>query len=692
MRHRNMLVDVMVLNMEQQLVELAGERFGKPLEECSDQEAYYVVIEMTKRIIRVCEKNSGEKKAYLISMDYLSGRMLGNNLMNLGIYQRMREILASYGKNLCRLEEMEGEMLSRKGSLAIATASMVDSATTLGLPMEVLSLYYGDGTASEEQDGRQSQSILQVKQSENECWANYARLSFDVNIAGLNLKSAMHEISVVGYAGGINKARLFNLIRGAQDLSVNDRKEWARLLEIVGVDKLRRLVRQYFLASNAAQVILREMKTRKYDLRKLDEHAAIQICGASAGLIIPELIRILVDDKAMNFMAAVGVVISSCSYTIFTAPSEESPAWSVSLLARVAPQIMSVIRQINLIVQNNYEEKELQIIDENDMVHLDRICMHFTSHGSFVSQMQGRIMTESCLASFAKAYTDRFSTRAAGISPRLWLCASNHALSKWIRKQIGERYRGDNRELENLLLIAQEEEVLQSLLEAKKPVRRLLIDYVAHNEGERLLREGIIDAVTGSCSKGCGYRMTVKYIEHKIAQIQQGNIPARPINFLFGGCDAEEDLAASEISRRLRELQGIVNSDPLLSPHLKVIYLRDYSVTCAQYLTAAADLAEELRAPQTVSAGTTRMKFMLNGAVTLGQRGGCAEEIRSLVGDENIYLFEDTGSYIREKDRMLADYEDRTGWAVKILTNIAKSHHFSSDLTVEQYNRDIWKI
>ena len=690
MRHRNMLVDVMVLNMEQQLVELAGERFGKPLEECSDEEAFYVVIEMTKRIIRVCEKNNGEKKAYVISMDYLSGRMLGNNLMNLGIYQRMREILASYGKSLCRLEEMEEDLPCRQGSLAVVTASLVDSATTLGIPMEVLSLYYGDGTESAEQEGRQS--ILQVEQRKYECWANYARLSFDVNIAGLKLKSAMHEISVVGYADGINKARLFNLIRGEQDLSGSDRREWARLLEIIGVDKLRRLVRQYFLASNAAQVILREMKTRKYDLRKLDEHAAIQICGASAGLIIPELIRILVEDKAMNFMAAVGVVISSCAYTIFTAPSEEPPVWSVSLLARVAPQIMSVIRQINLIVQNNYEEKELQIIDGNEMVHLDRICMHFTSRGSFVSKVQGKIMMESCLAPFAKAYTDRFSTRTAGISLRLWMCAGNQALSRWIRKQIGERYRGDNKELENLLLIPQEEVFLQSLLETKKPARRLLMDYVSQNEGERLLREGIIDVVTGSCSKGCGYKMTIKYIEHKIAQIQQGVFPARPINFLFGGCDAQEDLAASEIARRLRELQGIVNRDPLLSPHLKVIYLHDYSVICAQYLTAAADLAEELRAPQTVSAGTTGMKFMVNGAVTLGQRGGCAEEIRSLVGDENIYMFDDADSYIREKDRMLADYEDRTGWAVKILTNIAKSHHFSSDLTVERCNREIWKI
>lgn len=693
MRHKNMLFDVMVMNMERQLVELAHERFGKPLEQCTDEEAFYVVMELTKRITEVCEKNIGEKKAYYISTEYLPGRLLGKNLMNLGLYQRMHDILRRFGKNLRMLEEQERELGYGQGSLGIATASLMDSAAMLGYPVEAFGIHYGPG-GSIRNPGLQH-SVLYSSRNDEEFWGNCIPMSFDVEIAGCRIRSRVHEMNVIGYVGGINKVRLFDLmdditeIARSIDLTESDLR---KLAGIAGTDMLLNLCRQYFLASNAAQKILREMKTRKYDLRRFDEHASITICSANAGLIIPELIRILVEEKAMNFMAAAGIVISTCAYTVCAAPGEKMQVWPVELLEKVIPKVMNILRLMQSIVHSSYEEEDLQIIDRNGNVHMERVCLHFTSYWSFVSGTQARILTGTRLACFARAYPERFAVRGSGISFRRWLMTANGELTKWIAGRIGEGFCGRTQDIAGLMDLERDEATLQSLLETKKYARRQLADYILAREGERILRGAVIDITTGAVESESGHRTMIAYIEHKIAQIQEGNMPARPVNFIFTGSAKDGDLAAAETYRRLRELQENVNRDPMLSPYLKVILLSGFNVTYAQYLISAADMANEMTRPENVSAGTTKMKCMVNGVVLLGLEGGGAEEVRALVGDDNIYMYQDEASLIRTKERMLEDYEDRCGWAQKMLVNIARSCSFSSDCTAQKYNDEIWKL
>ena len=690
MRHSNMMYDVMVLNMEPQLIEISREQYGRTPEELSDAEAYYVVMELTKRIMEVCERNSGEKKVYYISTDFQPGKLLGQNLNNLGIYRRMQDLLIRYGHKLSALEETERELIYGAESPGIAAASLMDAATSLGYPVEAFAIRHGAGDGNEGIPGLGDSGSV-----EEASWDRQTNISFVIQIAGIKFRFETQELRVVGFQGGINKIRLFKLedevfsvIQGRKGSELNS------IADKYGESELRRLLHQYFLAANSAQIILREMKTRKYDLRAFDDHATIQVCGANTALIIPELIRILVTDKAMHFMAAVGVVISACNYTLYESPAQERQIWPSEMLDAAIPRVMEIIRRLDRMVRTNYGDGDygLQIIDRHGGVHMERICLHFTSSISYVTKTQERILSEGRLEPFAEAYPGRFALRGNGVSFNRWMGTCNRALTEWIGERIGEDYCLHPSVMEELLPYAEDEEAMRKLYETKEPARKNLAAYVYAKEGVRLIQNGVIDVLSGPIDEHAGHAHAIAYIERWICRILAGRVPARPVNFIFSGSPRPNDRYAAKVAGRLRELQESVNSDPRLSAHMRVVLLTGYDITYAQNLIPAADIAEITRKPEETSTGTTKIKFMLNGAVTLGKSGSCAEEIRELTGNDNIYMYVDERSYIEAKDQMLRDMEDHNAWAKKMLINIALSHHYSSAEAAERYNREVWRV
>ncbi len=763
----NLQKDVLVLNMEQQLTEVAKEMFGKSLSELSDQETYYVVLVYTKRVMSVSDTNEGEKKIYYISAEFLIGKLLSNNLINLGIYDKIDQILKSNGKSLSVIEEIEPEPSLGNGGLGRLAACFLDSIATLGLPGEGIGLNYHFGLFKQVFKDK-----LQTAQKndwiEENSWLTKSDITFDVYFGNKKVTSRLYDIDVAGYDSGVNKLRLFDIESIDESLvkeGINfDKEQIEKNLTLFlypddsdEAGNLLRIYQQYFMVCNAAQLILREMKEKKYDLRKMYEHAVIQINDTHPTMVIPELIRILVEEKAFTMDEAIEVVSKTCAYTNHTILAEALEKWPLKYLEKVVPQLVPYIKELDKRVAAKYDDPKVQIIDKDGKVHMAHIDIHYGFSVNGVAAIHTEILKDTELNAFYKIYPEKFNNKTNGITFRRWLLSCNRELAGFLSQTIGDGFKKDADKLEKLLEYKDDQAVLDRLAEIKMNRKKDLAAYVKEAEGVTLNPEAVFDIQVKRLHEYKRQQMNALYIIHKYLEIKSGKKPVRPLTFIFGAKAAPAYVIAQDIIHLLLVLQEIVNNDPDVSPYMTVLMVENYNVSYAEKLIPACDISEQISLASKEASGTGNMKFMLNGAVTLGTSDGANVEIHELVGDDNIYVFGeksesviahyakadyvsrdyyekspvikeavdfivskqalkvghkenlerlykellnkdwfmtllDLEDYIATKDKAFADYEDRQKWKKMMLVNIAKAGFFSSDRTIAEYNRDIWKL
>ena len=763
----NLMKDILVLNLEKQLEEVAGEMFGKSVKELTDQETYYAVLVLTKRLMAVSDANQGEKKIYYISAEFLIGKLLSNNLINLGIYDQLEEVLKKKGKELSRIKEIEPEPSLGNGGLGRLAACFLDSIATLGLPGEGIGLNYHFGLFKQVFKDR-LQTAEKNDWIEENSWLTKTDVSFDVYFGKKKVVSRLYDIDVAGYDSGVNKLRLFDIESVDESLVKKgidfDKEAIEKNLTLFlypddsdEAGNLLRIYQQYFMVSNAAQLILREMKEKKYDLRKMYEHAVIQINDTHPTMVIPELIRILVEEKAFTMDEAIEVVSKTCAYTNHTILAEALEKWPLKYLEKVVPQLVPYIKELDKRVAAKYQDPKVQIIDEDGRVHMAHIDIHYGFSVNGVAAIHTKILEETELNAFYQIYPEKFNNKTNGITFRRWLMSCNRELAGFLSKIIGDGFKKDADKLEKLLEYQEDQEVLDELLKIKQNRKKELAAYVQEKEGVTLNPDSIFDIQVKRLHEYKRQQMNALYIIHKYLEIKGGKKPARPITFLFGAKAAPAYIIAQDIIHLLLVLQEIVNHDPDVSPYMTVLMVENYNVSYAEKMIPACDISEQISLASKEASGTGNMKFMLNGAVTLGTADGANVEIAELVGEDNIYVFGakseevidhyakadyvskdyykkspvikeavdfivgkqalavghrenlerlykellnkdwfmtllDLEDYIKVKDQAIADYENRRKWQKMMLVNIAKAGFFSSDRTIMEYNRDIWKL
>ena len=754
-------------NLEARMEETSVQLYGKNMKDCSNQELYYVLLSVTKDLTKVTEPIQGEKKVYYISAEFLIGKLLSNNLINLGVYDKTKEILAKNGKILSEVEEYEPEPSLGNGGLGRLAACFLDSIATLGLPGDGIGLNYHFGLFKQE-----FRDALQCAEKNDwikpQSWLNKTDVSFEISYNGFTVKSRLYDIDVVGYENGVNKLHLFDL-EGVDESLVKEGIEFDKeaveknlTLFLYPDDSdeagnLLRIYQQYFMVSNAAQYILYEMKERKYDLRKMYEHAVIQINDTHPTLIIPELIRILTSEKAISMDEAIEIVSKTCAYTNHTILAEALEKWPLKYLEKVVPELVPIIMELAERVKKKYEDPRVWIIDEDDRVHMAHLDIHYGFSINGVAAIHTDILKDTELNAFYQIYPEKFNNKTNGITFRRWLLSCNHELSDYLSELIGDGYKKNADELEKLLAYIDDEAVLLKLEEIKRIKKQQFADYLLKNEGICVSVDSIFDMQSKRLHEYKRQQMNALYIIHKYLEIKAGKKPVRPLTFIFGAKAAPAYIIAQDIIHLILVLSDIVNNDPEVSPYMKVIMVENYNVAYAENMIPACDISEQISLASKEASGTGNMKYMLNGAVTLGTADGANVEIAELVGPDNIYEFGasseeviehykkadyvskdyyenspvikeavdfivsplafkhghkenlerlynellnkdwfmtllDLECYIEKKDQMLADYENRAKWRRMMLVNIAKAGFFSSDRTIAEYNRDIWKL
>jgi starch phosphorylase len=763
----NMQRDILVMNMEQVLKNRIMENFNKNIEDCTDSELYVGVLEMTKEMEAVTNPIEAEKKVYYISAEFLIGKLLSNNLINLGIYDKLDGILKKYGKNLSSVEEAEPEPSLGNGGLGRLAACFLDSIATLGYAGEGIGLCYHYGLFKQVFKDK-----LQTEKPndwiEPHSWLNKTDVSFDINFGKKTIRSVMYDIDVIGYNGGVNKLRLFDaesvdgsIVKDGIDFDKTDIDKNLTLFlypdDSDEAGNLLRIYQEYFMVSNAAHLILRELKDKKVDLRRMHEHAVIQINDTHPTMVIPELVRILVEEKAFTIDEALQEVSRTCAYTNHTILAEALETWPLDYLKQVVPQLVPYIIAMDQRVRTRYTDPKVQIIDEDGRVHMAYIDIHYGFSVNGVAAIHTQILENKELNAFYKIYPDKFTNKTNGITFRRWLLSCNRELASFISSKIGDSYKVDADNLERLLQYSDDREVLDRLEEIKHNRKTELAEYVKEKEGVVLDPDSIFDIQSKRLHEYKRQQMNALYIIHKYLEIKAGNRPVRPLTFIFGAKAAPAYIIAQDIIHLLLVLQDIVNNDPDVNKYMTVLMVENYNVTYAEKMIPACDISEQISLASKEASGTSNMKFMLNGAVTLGTADGANVEIHDLVGDDNIYTFGvdsdtvirhydkadyvskdyydkspvireavdfivgkqamaaghkenltrlynellnkdwfmtliDLEDYIRVKDLMISDYENRDKWKKMMLVNIAKAGFFSSDRTIREYNRDIWKL
>ena len=763
----NMQRKVLELKLDQQLEDLAQEMYGKTLTECTDAQAYDCVLQMTKCLTGATEAISGEKKIYYISAEFLIGKLLSNNLINLGVYDKVEEILRAKGKDLSKIEEAEPEPSLGNGGLGRLAACFMDSIATLGLPGEGIGLNYHFGLFKQIFKNK-LQCAEKNDWIEKHSWLNRTDITYDVTFGDKVVKSRLYDIDVIGYNNGVNKLHLFDIESVDESIVKKgidfDKEAIDKNLTLFlypddsdEAGNLLRIYQQYFMVSNAAQLILQDMREHKYDLRKMYEHAVIQINDTHPTMVIPELIRILVNDKAFTMDEAIEVVSKTCAYTNHTILAEALEKWPLAYLEKVVPQLVPIIKELHKRVAKKYKDPKVQIIDKDKRVHMAHIDIHYGFSVNGVAAIHTEILKDTELNAFYKIYPEKFNNKTNGITFRRWLLSCNKELANFLSDKIGNGYKQDADELEKLLAFKDDQAVLDKLEEIKLHNKEKLAAYIKEKEGVEISTDSIFDIQIKRMHEYKRQQMNALYIIHKYLEIKAGKKPVRPLTFIFGAKAAPAYIIAQDIIHLILVMQDIVNNDPDVSPYMKVIMVENYNVNYAEKLIPACDISEQISLASKEASGTGNMKFMLNGAVTLGTDDGANVEIHELVGDDNIYIFGeksetviehyakadyvskdyyknskvikeavdfivgkqamasgnkvnlkrlynellnkdwfmtllDLEDYIATKDRMFADYEDREKWKKMMLVNIAKAGFFSSDRTIAEYNRDIWKL
>ena len=769
----NLQKDVLIIHLEDQLIKIADTMYGKLLEDLTDKETYYVVLAVVKRILSVSDKIEGEKKVYYVSMEFLIGKLLSNNLINLGIYDKMREILATKGKDLAVLEELEPEPSLGNGGLGRLAACFLDSIATLGLNGDGVGLLYHFGLFKQVFKDR-LQTAEKNTWIEPKSWLTKSEITYDICFGKDKVTSRLYDIDVIGYEQGVNRLRLFDLesvdealIKKGIDFNKKSITQNLTLFlypddsDVAG--NLLRIYQEYFLVANAVQLIIHEMKTKKYDLRYLYNHAVIQINDTHPTMIIPELIRVLVEEKGFTMDEAIDVAGKTCAYTNHTILAEALEKWPLKYINKVVPQLVPYIKELDKRVKAKYKDPSVQIIDKNRTVHMAHICIHYGFSVNGVAALHTEILKETELHNFFEIYPEKFNNKTNGITFRRWIQACNPELSDFISETIEYNWKKDAMKLEHLLEYQDNEAVLDRIWEIKQNKKRELVAYVKEKEGVSLNENSIFDIQIKRLHEYKRQQMNALYIIHKYLEIKAGKKPSTPLTFIFGAKAAPAYIIAQDIIHLILVLQEIIKNDKAVSPYMTVLMVENYNVSYAEKLIPACDVSEQISLASKEASGTGNMKFMLNGAITLGTLDGANVEIHELVGDDNIYTFGkdkdtvielyrkiknnekgkyiskeyyknskiikkavnfivskkalkvgkeenlkrlynellkkdwfmtllDLEEYIEVKDKMFADYEDKPKWKKMMLTNIAKAGFFSSDRTIADYNRDIWKL
>lgn len=746
--------------------ETLQQKLGKEIAQASNEEIYGALLSMVQEMAGEKERTDSKKKLYYISAEFLIGKLLSNNMINLGIFNEVKDVLAQNGKNIAEIEEVEPEPSLGNGGLGRLAACFLDSIATLGLAGDGVGLNYHLGLFKQEFKNN-LQRETPNPWIEEKSWLKKTDVVYPVSFKGLNVNARMYDIEVTGYNNKTNKLHLFD-IDSVDETIVEDgiafnkediEKNLTLFLYPDDSDENGRLLRiyqQYFMVSAGAQLILDECTAKGCDLHDLADYAVIQINDTHPTMVIPELIRLLVE-RGLDMDEAIEVVSKTCAYTNHTILAEALEKWPVYYLKKVVPQLMPIIEVLDDKVRRKYEDESVSIIDRNDTVHMAHIDIHYGFSVNGVASLHTEILKETELNNFYKIYPEKFNNKTNGITFRRWLLHCNPALTELLDELIGEGYKKDAAELEKLLAFKDDEKVLDRLVEIKHANKEALCKYLEETQGVKVSPDTIFDIQIKRLHEYKRQQLNALYIIDKYLEIKAGKIPAAPMTAIFGAKAAPAYVIAKDIIHLILCLQEIINNDPEVSPYLKVVMVENYNVTKAEKLIPACDISEQISLASKEASGTGNMKFMLNGAVTLGTEDGANVEIHELVGNDNIFVFGassdeviehyakadyvardfyeknpaikaaidfitseevlkvgqkenlerlqheiiskdwfmtllDFDSYKEKKEEALRAYADQKAWAKKTLVNIAKAGYFSSDRTIEEYNRDIWHL
>ena len=741
----------------------------KEISDCSEKELYTGLLSLVQEMAKDKESNQGKKKLYYISAEFLIGKLLSNNMINLGIYDTVKNLLEENGKSLSAVEETEPEPSLGNGGLGRLAACFLDSIATLGLN--------GDGVGLNYHFGLFKQLFKDNKQAEepnpwieNTSWLTKTDVTYKIPYKHFTLTSRMYDIEVTGYNNRTNKLHLFDVETVDESIVEDgisfDKTDIAKNLTLFlypdDSDKEGRILRiyqQYFMVSNAARLILGEAIAKGSTLYDLADYAVIQINDTHPTMVIPELIRLLTTEHGMEMDDAIEIVSHCCAYTNHTILAEALEKWPVEFFKEAVPQLLPIMEVLDDKVRRKFDDPSVYIIDKNDLVHMAHIDIHYGFSVNGVASLHTDILKETELNNFYKLYPKKFNNKTNGITFRRWLLHSNPELTDFITGFIGDGFKKDAEELKKLdtPVITKNLKQLYRLLDIKAQKKAELAKYLEETQGITINPDSIFDIQIKRLHEYKRQQMNALYLIHKYLEIKKGKKPTTPITAIFGAKAAPAYIIAKDIIHMILCLQQIIDKDPEVKPYLNVVMVNNYNVTLAEKLIPACDISEQISLASKEASGTGNMKFMLNGAVTLGTDDGANVEIHELVGDDNIYIFGDSSetvierykkanycskdyydadpaikeavdfiiskkmlavgdkenlerlykelltkdwfmtfpdfkSYCEAKEKAFADYEDRTLWARKMLVNISQAGYFSSDRTIGEYDRDIWKL
>ncbi len=647
--NRNLGRDVIVMNLEEQLQIITKRKYDKEIKDCSDKEIYYSILSLVKTLMDVSMPISGEKKVYYISMEFLIGKLLSNNLINLGIYNKLNDILEKNGKSLAVACEVEPEPSLGNGGLGRLAACFLDSIATLGLPGDGIGLNYHFGLFKQVFVNN-SQTAEKNDWIKEESWLRKTPISFKIRFNGFQVVSKMYDIDVIGYENGVNKLHLFDLESVDEGLVKKgidfDKTAVGRNLTLFlypdDSDKdgnLLRIYQEYFLCANAARLILKDLSDKKYDLNEMSKHAAIQINDTHPSLVIPELIRILVEEEHFSMDDAIREVTASCAYTNHTILAEALETWPLDYLEQVVPHMVPYIRELDKRAKAKFEDRSVAIIDDDNRVHMAHMDIHYGHSINGVAAIHTEILKNTELNNFYRIYPEKFNNKTNGITFRRWLISCNRELSGFLSETLGDGYTRNADDLEKLLEYKDNDRVLETIDRIKKLKKQQLVDYIREKEGVELNVDSIFDIQSKRLHEYKRQQMNALYIINKYLEIKAGKKPVRPITFLFGAKAAPAYIIAQDIIHLILCLQELIDKDPEVSPYIKVMMVENYNVSYAEKMIPACDVSEQISLASKEASGTGNMKFMLNGAVTLGTADGANVEIAELVGSDNIFEF-----------------------------------------------------
>ncbi|MGN0620983.1 MAG: glycogen/starch/alpha-glucan phosphorylase [Porcipelethomonas sp.] len=747
--------------------EIVLKKYGKSIPECTDEEIYYALLETVQKLSSAKYSFSDEKKKlYYISAEFLLGKLLSNNLINIGLYDEVKKQLEEYGKSLSEIEDIEPEPSLGNGGLGRLAACFLDSIATLGLNGDGIGINYHCGLFRQKFENNM-QTELPDKWIEEKNWLYKTDKTYKVDFKDVSVTARLYDINITGYENRTNKLHLFDIetidesiIKNGISFNKSDIEKNLTLFlypdDSNETGKLLRIYQQYFMVSCGARFILEECEAKGCNLYNLPDYAVIQINDTHPTMIIPELIRLLCD-RGIEMDDSIEIVSRICAYTNHTILAEALEKWDISSLKKTVPQLVPIIEILDNKIRRKYDNNNLCIIDKNDLVHMAHIDIHYCFSVNGVASLHTDILKKNELKDFYDIYPGKFNNKTNGITFRRWIMHCNPDLSDFITSLIGDKWKKDASELEKLTDYKNDENVLNKLLEIKSDNKKKLCIYLKQTQNIDINHDTIFDIQIKRLHEYKRQQLNALYVIHKYFEIKSGKKPSLPITVIFGAKAAPAYIIAQDIIHLILCLQELINNDSEVNPYLKVVMVENYNVTKAEYLIPACDISEQISLASKEASGTGNMKFMLNGAITLGTEDGANVEIHRLVGDDNIYIFGESSdtvvkryaessykaeeyyrndkeiqravdfitgkemleignkerlerlkselinkdwfmtfpdfkNYISRKEQAFSDYVNRIVWAEKMLVNISKAGYFSSDRTISEYNRDIWKL